>query len=287
MKLSFKSFLAFIAAGSALLLYAGCEQTNTAEEYRKVPVVNGTLFAGRNIDTLKLNWTGEVDKFYDQSALAIPGASVIIRGIDTPFYDSLLYDPANPGRYYSSDPLRLIQPAKSYSLTIAIPGWNELVSATTTVPDTFRITSCTINDGDTLKYDLYAPVNKFTWSASRFQATYLPTISYLDPNCAMIPKSYYQDTSSSDFQRPPIVDYRVGLPSDQTNTDLPWVFLSYYGNVRFDVYAVDFNYSDFINQIIPAQGGELKEIRYNVSGGIGVFGSKTRAGGSIHVILVP
>ncbi len=280
------NILCLVCAALAMFAF-GCEQTNTAEVYRKEPVVNATLFAGQSIDTLKLNWTGEVDKFYDAKALAIPGATIIIRGMDVSFYDSLLYDAAHPGRYYSADSSRIILPARSYGLEITIPGWPTAITAATTVPDTFHIISSTVRNGDTLKYDLLAPVNKFVWSQSKFQATYLPTISYMDSNAALIPKAYHRDTASSNFQRPPRVDYRIGLPKEQTNTELPWVFLSYYGKIQFDIYAVDFNYSDFINQIVPAQGGELKEIRYNIHGGIGVFGSKTKASGAIKVYLKP
>lgn len=265
-----------------------CEETPTAEGYRKEVVVNGTLFAGHNVDTVWLNWTGYVDKFYDPKALAISGASVVIQGVDVAYYDSLVYDSSNPGRYYSANPANKIEPTKTYRITITTPAPDvRVVTAQTTVPDTFSIVYSTLQNGDTLKYNLLAPAHKFAWSSSNFQATYLPTISYLDSNAAMIPKAFYGDTTSKDFQRPPKVGYRIGLPKDQTNSDLPWVFLSYFGNVQFDVYAVDFNYSDFINQVIPAQGGELREIRYNIQGGIGVFGAKTKASGGFKIYLKP
>ena len=264
----------------------GCEQA-TNEGYKKEVVVNATLTAGLRIDTLRLLWTGEVDKFYNPAALAISNATVIIRGIDVNFYDSLFYDNRNPGRYFSSYPRKVILPTKSYSMAITIPGWPGPITATTTVPDTFSIISATVSTGDTIEYNPLAPVSQFFWSPSNFQGSYLPTIAYLDANAAMIPKVYYGDTTSSDFQRPPKMAYRSGLPKDQTNTDLPWVFLSYFGNLQIDVYAVDNNYSDFINQILTAQGGELTEIRYNIQGGIGVFGSRTKAAGGMKVYLKP
>ena len=268
------------------LVLFGCEQT-TNEGYKKEVVVNATLTAGLRIDTLRLLWTGEVDKFYNPAALAIPNATVIIRGIDIDFYDSLFYDSRNPGRYFSAYPRKVIFPAKSYSMAITIPGWPGPITAATTVPDTFSIISATVSAGDTIEYNPLAPVHQFFWSPSKFQGSYLPTIAYLDANPAMIPKVYYGDTTASDFQRPPKMSYRSGLPKDQTNTDLPWVFLSYFGNLQIDVYAVDNNYSGFIDQILTAQGGELTEIRYNIQGGIGVFGSRTKAAGGMKVYLKP
>jgi hypothetical protein len=269
-----------------LSLFFGCEDTSTAIDYKKIAVVNATLTAGETIDTLHLNWSGRVDTYYDPADYAIPNATVIVRGVDIDFYDSLIYDASNPGRYYSNHPANLITPTKTYTVDISIPGWNH-VSASTTVPDTFSITGSSLHNGDTVWYNPLAEVNNFYWTASKFQNTYFPTITYLDSNAALIPKSYYGDTTSSDFQYPPKIAIRVGLPSDQTNSDLPWVFLSYYGNIRFDVYAIDFNISDYTNQIVPAQGGELKDIRYNVNGGIGVFGSRARATGSFSIYLKP
>ncbi len=268
-------------------IITGCEETSTAIDYRKEVVVNGTLTANQNIDTLRLHWTGQVDKFYDLDVLAISNATVIVRGVDVNFYDSLVYDASNPGRYYSTDSNKKITPTKSYKLEVSVPGWTKQVTATTTVPDTFRITSATMSNGDTVRYNLFAPVHEFYWSPSNNYATYVPTITYLDSNAAMIPKAFYSDTTSKDFRRPEIIGYRIGLPKEQQNSDLPWVFLSYYGNIQFDVYAVDFNFSDYINQIIPAQGGELKEIRFNVQGGIGIFSARTKASGGFKIYLKP
>jgi hypothetical protein len=270
----------------SIVAFIGCEETSTAIVYQKEVVVNGTLTAGKNIDTLRINWTGEVDRYYDQKDYAISNAIAVVRGVDIDFYDSLVYDIKNPGRYYSLDASKIITPTKTYSLDVSIPGWNHL-SAVTTVPDTFRITESTLSDGDTVRYNLLAPVNKFYWSPSKLQATYLPTITYLDEKAPLIPKAFYSDTTSKDFQYPQKISYRVGLPQDQANSDVPWVFLTYFGNIQFDVYAVDFNYSDYINQIIPAQGGEIKDIRFNIKGGIGIFGSRTRANGAIKIYLKP
>lgn len=277
---------AFVIILFASMITWGCEETSTSISYQKEPVVNATLESGQIIDTLWLQWTGEIDKVYEPSSYAISNASVVVRGLDSDFYDSLAYDPQNPGRYYSVDPTKMIRPAETYSLSIAIPGWSQQVTAVTTVPDTFSIISSTLTDGDTVLYDTHAPVHQFYWSPSNDYGTYLPTVTYLDSFPALIPKFFY-DTTSVDFERPPSIAYRAGLPKDQQNSDLPWVFLSYYGNIQFDVYAVDFNYSDYLNQSIPAQGGELKDIRFNVNGGIGIFGSRTRASGSFRIYLRP
>ncbi len=267
------------------LFFISCEETLSPAEYQKSVVVNGYLEEGRSIDTVKLQWTGAVDKYYDLSTQAIVGATVIVKSTDGSFVDTLIYDPTIPGRYYSNDVNKKIKARLTYELYVKTPSPDiRIVTGTTTVPDTFSMASSTLKTGDTLKYNPLAAPNNFNWTNSDLHATYLPTITSLDVNAAMIPKFFIRDTTSKDFRKPDKVGYRIGLPKEQTNTELPWIVLGYYGNTRFDVYAVDFNYSDFLNQIV-AQGGELKETRYNLKGGIGVFGSQTKAKGGLTVYI--
>ena len=274
--------------GIGLVFFYGCDETMSGFDYKKDVVVNGILTAGQNVDTLKLHWTGEVDKFYDRKAMAISGAVVLIQNADGTTFDSLVYVDSGVGYYHSIDPLKIIEPTKTYRLYVETPDPDKrVVTSTITVPDTFSLFYATVNNNDTLKYDVNAPPHFFYWTPSNFAATYLPTVSSLDPGAALIPKSFYPDTTSKDFQYPKKKDFRVGLPVEQTYTILPWVFLNYFGHTRFEIYAVDKNYSDFLNQFVTAQGGELKEIRFNIQGGIGIFGAKTLAKNSIDVYLVP
>ncbi len=271
----------------AVLAGSGCSEPVSPYEYRKEAVVSATLEAGQPIDTVMLTWTGRVDQYYNEEGLAIPGALVVISEAGGPFIDTLVHDTAHPGRYHTADPTKVILPLRTYDLYIRTPGPDvRIITGRTSVPDTFSITRATLDDGDTVRYDLNAPVNAFEWTASANFSAYLPTITTLEPNPALIPKSYYDDTTSADFERPDLVVYRVGLPKAQTNTDLPWVFLNYYGRTRFDVFAVDENCSDFLNQWMALQGGELKEIRFRLQGGIGLFCSKMRAGNGREVYLV-
>jgi hypothetical protein len=174
----------------------------------------------------------------------------------------------------------------NYDLYIKTPDPDvRVITGHTSVPDSFSITNTTMHNGDTLRYDLTAPVNTFRWSESRNFSAYLPTVSTLEQHPALIPKAYYGDTTKADFKRPDLIVYRIGLPKAQTHTELPWVFLNYFGKTRFDIFAVDENLSDFLNQWMALQSGELKEIRYKLNGGIGLFCSKAQANGGVEVYL--
>ncbi|MBW7887787.1 MAG: hypothetical protein H3C35_05405 [Bacteroidetes bacterium] len=271
-----------------IVLLNSCDEVPTAFQYQKIAVVEGTLVAGESIDTLRLNWTGEVDKFYNRASLAIPNAVVLIKNSDGSIFDSLIYDSSNPGRYYSVNPSKKAEPKKSYSLYIKTPFPDErIITGSTTVPDTFSIIYSSVKNNDTLHYDLNAPPNIFLWSPSSNFGTYLPTVESLDSGAALIPKFYYSDTAKSDFIKPDKIAFRIGLPREQTNTLMPWIFLSYYGKNSFDVYAVDDNLMNFINQAVIAQSDELKDITYALSGGIGYFGAKTKAKNGIVAYIVP
>jgi len=280
-----KLYYVIITAGALLLV--ACEESSLTADYQKEVVVNGYLEEGRSIDTIKVQWTGEVDKKYVVQNQAITGATVIVKSIDGSFVDTLVYDPLNPGRYYSNDSTKIIKAKQTYELYIKTPAPDvRIVTGTTIVPDTFSIQTSAFHNGDTVRYDPFAPPYNFTWSSSNNHATYLPTITSLDVNAAMIPKFFIRDTTNINFRRPEKVVYRIGLPKEQRSTLLPWISLNYFGNTRFDIYAVDFNYSDFLNQIV-AQGGELKETRSNLKGAIGVFGAQTKAKGGFTVFLKP
>ena len=273
----------FAVLSTAILFFAGCESPSSTS-YEKKIVVSGLLESGRTIDTIRVSYTGEVDKLYTPSAYAIINASVKIFGVDVLFEDSLVYDTQNPGRYYSPNASKIILPGKTYRLEIRTRDGN-LITAVTTVPDTFRVTYSSVVNNSTVHYNPAQPATYFTWSPSNFLGTYLPTISSLDQNAARIPKIYIKDTTTG--LPPDKVGYRVGLPKEQTNAELPWTLLSYFGKTRFDVYAIDENYNNFLNQYTTSQLGELKEFHYAVQGALGFFGSRTQAKGGVTVNVTP
>ncbi|MCK9409400.1 MAG: hypothetical protein M0R68_09740, partial [Bacteroidetes bacterium] len=159
------------------------------------------------------------------------------------------------------------------------------VSSITTVPDTFSMIYTTLKHNDTMRYNSGSPVNFFAWTPSRFHGSYLPTIWSVDSNAARIPKSFIRDTVNN--PAPEKLGYRIGLPKEQTYTELPWIVLGYFGKTQFDVYAIDDNYTSFLNKAAAAQGGELREVRYTIQGGLGIFGARTKAKGGITVYISP
>jgi hypothetical protein len=270
----------------ASVVFSGCDESTSPLEYRKEVVVNATLVAGQSLKEVQLTWTGTADGVYRASDLGIAGAMVIITDVNNGLVDTLDGVNSSPGLYRAQDFFLPVLRLHTYELYVRTPEPDvRIVTGSTTVPDTFSIVHSTLHFGDTVRYDPDAPVHSLEWSASRNFASYLPTVSSLDASPALIPKAYYGDTTSPGFKRPPRIIYRIGLPKAQTTSDLPWLFLNYYGLTRFDVFAVDENCSDFLSQWLALQKGELKEIRYKLQGGIGLFCSKSQARNGVVIYL--
>ncbi|MFA6540551.1 MAG: DUF4249 family protein [Bacteroidota bacterium] len=272
----------FLTLSAFTILIIGCNEPSSPSDYQKEVVVDGILVAENPIDSIDLHWTGEIDKFYDPASYAITNATVIITGVGFSFEDSLVHHSGIPGRYVTSDTTKKIVPTRTYALTITLPD-GKMITGMTTVPDTFSIIASTLKNNDTVKYDTKAPLNTFEWSDSKFQGTYLPTLASLDDNAALIPKFFDRDTINN--PKPSKIGYRIGLPKNQTNTILPWLFFNYYGSILCDIYAADDNFTDYLIQ--QNGGGELNQTRYRLNGAIGVFGSVARAHGTIKIYLTP
>jgi hypothetical protein len=70
--------------------------------------------------------------------------------------------------------------------------------------------------------------------------------------------------------------------------DISWLYFNYYGKTMITIVATDQNYFDYLKQMAAAQGAsDLKEMRFNLNGAIGVFGSETVAKNAIEVNVTP
>ena len=59
---------------------------------------------------------------------------------------------------------------------------------------------------------------------------------------------------------------------DIRRSEIPWFAFHYYGLNAISVLAIDKNYYQFLQQIFSPPA-DIKEYKYNLKGGIGVFGS--------------
>jgi hypothetical protein len=225
-------------AALLLLTFAACEFA-PPHEFAPVLNVQGFLSAGASRPLLvNVNRTYAID---ETPSADFPGASVTIaRGADTIRLEHVTRD-----QYRSARPLA-IRPGDAFELTVAHPGF-DTVRGRTTVPDTFAITAPAAGDTVTSRDSL-------VWTRSPSSRGYYVTVA-----------AAWTDSIGLDFL----------YPNDTLPLNIPLFVLSRApsGPYRLTVVAVDSNYHEWLRRDVGGPGGFNASDSFNLSGGVGVFGS--------------
>jgi hypothetical protein len=232
--------------------------------------------ANQPIDSIIVRRTARLDEYVSGPALSIRGAIVVVTG--NGIADTLKEMQGFPG-YYTSvrNPRNIIKPRQAYDLFVQTPD-GRTVTASTTVPDTFHIIGKE-NFPRILHYrqGLYM----IDWTSSNNYSDYITSVTSLDlSNLDPIPSDFGNRDNEN---KPSRTSYGFNY-IDNTHTEIPWFTFNYYGENALSIEAIDKNYYDFIRQL-NGGGTDIKEMKYNVNGGLGVFGSA--ALDSLHILLLP
>jgi len=122
---------------AAALFMVGCELSVDEQDYEEKLVVFANLEAGlRMMDTVYVSYTYEINEAHESGDKWVSDADVRITGAG----DTLEFLPveSRPGRYTTSS-VEVIVPGEEYTLNVEHD--DESVSASTTVPDLFTVTS--------------------------------------------------------------------------------------------------------------------------------------------------
>lgn len=261
----------------------GCSEPTYPSEYSNQIVVQGYLMANQPIDSIIVRRTARLEEYVSESNLAINGATVVITG--NGITDTLKAMPGNIGFYTSMrNPQNIIKPKQTYTLLVRTPD-DRTVTATTTVPDTFHIIGKKAfprvlhyrkgpNDDPTKLYTI-------DWTSSNTFSDYITSVTSLDSIADQIPRDFGNNENNE--RKPERTSYGFNY-IDITHAEIPWFTFNYYGKHMLAILAIDKNYYDFIRQR-SGGGTDIAEIRYNVTGGLGVFGSA--AMDSLIVTLAP
>jgi hypothetical protein len=246
----------------------GCSEPSTENEYRNEIVVTGYLIAGKPIDSIVVSRTMPIDQQYTSAAAAITNAIVVIttNGI----HDTLRTITGKPGHYFSP---QIIQPKQKYSLFVKVPDGRE-IRGTTIVPDTFHIVQ---RPPAEMTYGQGIPF--MSWTESALHHDYIMSITSLDLTETTPIGS---DTPFADsVELSERTSFTFGF-EDIQESQIPWFAFHFYGRNALKIFAVDKNYYEFFRQIF-SQSTDIKEFKYNLQGGIGIFGSA--AEDSIHLVV--
>lgn len=275
--------LNIILLAIAAFFFIGCEESTQPNEYSNQLVVSAFLTAEQPIDSVFVGHTGNLLEYYSPRDCAITNATVRITLIDTinPTANvtyTLTHDINHPGRYYSSS---IILPTRTYLLSIEAPGY-PIVTGKTTVPDTFSIVNR--NDfPDTVTFDPTIPAYKLYWTSSNHYSDYIGSVASIDSSAADIPSDF---RTANDPKPDKTSIFNFNNPNN-TSVSITWLAINYYGKNFITIEAADYNYFDFLRQYVVSTGTELRQIRYNLTCGLGVFGATARAHNSFVIFVKP
>lgn len=272
---------------SILLLLASCVSYDQ-DGYQERFVVSSYHEAMKPFDDVTLTRTSPINATYDFTNVAISGATVRVLELaaDGSVARAFDFPMVSPGVYRSSDAAALVRPLTRYRLEIDIPGNDRLITATTLVPDTFRVNAL---NSRTLPYQgpeqFEASLTPSVYPGR--QTYYVITTTALDTAQGMTP--FYAEFNDEDRDVTTVssgiinqLNY-IAQPDGSINLKYPWLAVAYYGPNRITFYAIDDNVYDFVRSASVQLGGsttspgEIENVISRIDGAIGVFGSMSSA----------
>ncbi|MGM0545536.1 MAG: DUF4249 family protein [Bacteroidota bacterium] len=271
------------------IIFFGCELYQQ-DEYEEYYVVESYLVANGELPMVRLSTTSPVDETYRFEDNTLSGATVEIHMLnaDSSVAESYSYQQQQPGIYMPEDST-IIRDQQLYRLAVTTDNGDE-ISSTTFVPEHFE----TINENELepeYQYQSDKQVQIITTPSSYItdrQTYYVFNVNAINPSENSLTPFYADLVSDDDTQ---IEEYYVNSSGiinegnyerndDNTITlDLPWLSIAFFGPNDIVTNAIDDNLYDFLRSHEAQSGGttlspgEIQNIRYNVNGGIGIFGS--------------
>ena len=291
-----------LALVSAFLL-AACDSTG-AGDFEEEYVLEGYLIAGEPFEPVRLSRTAPLGQPYDFTALALRDADVRLSLLrDDGSVEAryrFLEAPDSLGVYFPEDSTLLAQPLRRYRLDVTVPGTGDQISASTVVPDTFRLVEATLDEVVYQSSEQLELTVTRSRSPGRDQNYYIfvteafdVRVEQLTPFAAAFFEDQEDELTLEDLRvgGSPILNERnYDLNPDGTLTiRYPWLAITFYGPNRLIANALDDNLYDFIRSQSVQQGGstfspgEIPNPLERVVGARGVFGSYARTSFELFV----
>lgn len=271
---------------------ASCEMY-PQDEYEEYYVVEAYLVANRQLPEVRLSTTVPADAFYSFEEASVNNANIEVRlletGPESSISQSFTYSNTAPG-VYTSDQQHAVFPARTYQLHISFDSSEDIVTAHTVVPDTFRILE---GVRDTIVYQSSEQL-EVTLSESSYpgrQNVFVFNALSQDPvpeNLTPLYADFYEDSDQPEEDLNIFSNNSSGLinegnfevnPDGTFTINFPWIGIAFYEENLIVANTMDDNIYDFVrSQQVQLGGstlspGEIQNVIYHVNGGIGVFGA--------------
>ncbi|NGP87853.1 DUF4249 family protein [Fodinibius halophilus] len=271
----------------AIILLSGCalyEQDSYQENY----VVESYLVAGDELPKVRLSTTSPISKKYKFEDNTVSNANVEVRRLtpDSSVAETYAYLEQESGIYKPQNSIT-VQDHQLYGLHITTDKGDE-ITATTFVPGNFK----TVNElQEEYMYQGSQQIEVITTPSQYLtnrQAYYIFTVNAVNPDTASLTPFYMDQVLNGDSE---IEDFYINSSGiiNEKNYDrnennniqltVPWLAIAFYDTNNVVANAIDNNMYDFLrSQDVQTGGstlspGEIQNINYNISGGIGIFGS--------------
>ena len=288
------------------MLLSACE-TATQNNYKPYYVVESYLVANRQLPEVRLSTTNPINNVYSFEDVAVANAEVQIRLLqkDNSTIDEVFTYSSDSAGIYHANLGHKVEPDRTYQLHISLNGGSDIITASTTVPESFEVISEVL---DTIVYQ----------STERLEITLSKTSSFTNQSVFIfntlaqqpIPKNltplyydlYIQEKDSLEAEKR-LAEFSItssGLLNEanfSNNTDgtvtirYPWIAVAFYGDNKLVASTVDDNIYDFFRSESVQLGGstlspgEIQNAITRINGGIGIFGSM--ASDTIDVFIKP
>jgi hypothetical protein len=288
--------LTTIASSLILLISITSCDLYKQDDYQEQYVVDAWLVAMQPMPSVRISRTAPINELFDIANRGVENAEVIVTKVSssgqvTEVYPFLSF---GDGVYVPVDPVPVVQPNTKYILEVSIGANRHRITASTVVPDTFRVVSLNAREL------IYQGIEQFTLEltpslALDRQSWYIFSGTTLAPDTAELTPFYAGlDAEREDFY---IVSSGI-LNENNTRSSgnelvelvFPWIGIAFYGPNRISASAIDQNIYDFIRSAnvqfgAPNQSpGEIENLIYNVEGGIGIFGSYATVSVDVEVL---
>ncbi len=300
----------FILPYLLLALLAACDSADPGE-FATQYVVESYLIAGEPLPSMHLSRTTPINQTYDFTALALRDATVRLDLLRDDGSVEASYGfreaPDSLGVYFPDDLNAQAEPLRTYRLEVMVLGTNDRITATTVVPDTFRLVDATLTEAVYQSSEQLELTVTRSRSPGRDQNYYIFVTEAFDVRAEQLTpfaKAVFdhQIEDHNDDGGLTLEDLRVGgspilneenydaNPDGTLTIRYPWLAVIFYGPNRIFANAIDDNLYDYIRSQSIQQGGstfspgEIPNPLENVVGAHGVFGSYARISLDLFVL---
>lgn len=283
----------------SFILLSSCDLYKQ-DRYKEHYVVESYLVAGGSLPPVRLSTTSPIEEKYTFEENALSDARVQIRLLapDSTITSRYEYLEAKKGLYIPKTAVT-VRDQRLYQLHITTAN-GDVITSTTYVPGNFEnqkeLQERYIYQGDQ-QIEIRATPSFYITNR---QTYYIFTVNVVKPVPYELTPFYESLVLDQDNK---IENYYVNSSgiineknyernSDNTITlKVPWLAIAFYRDNDIIVNAIDDNMYDFLrSQKVQTGGsnmspGEIQNIRYNIDGGIGIFGSM--ASDTMRVYISP